>query len=106
MTVGIGAPRGQLGRVRRQRGRRGGTHETCGTGRNLEVGRDEIKGEFEAGEEGGGEEGDVAATLDGECAEDGEGDEEGAGEGERGPGRGERCSRACTWVSGERLGGL
>ena len=55
------------------------THDAGSTGRDLQVGGDEIEGEFEAGKEGGGKEGDVAATFDGEGTEEGECDEEGAG---------------------------
>lgn len=54
------------------------TYDGGCTSRDLQVGGDELEGEFETGEEGGGEEGDVAAAFYCERAEDGEGDEEGA----------------------------
>lgn len=83
-------------------GRGGDTHDACCTSRDLEVRRDEAESDFEAGKQGWGKEGDVAATFDGQGAEDGESDEEGARRGvsERRGAWLERL-RSCTWVSGE-----
>jgi len=107
-------------------GRGGGTHDACSTSGDLEVGGDEIEGEFETEKEGGGKEGNVAATFDDEGAENGEGDEEGAVVGVSGAGvhRGMltlvracflraplgspiwRASRALRRACGSFLGGL
>lgn len=109
MTIGIRAPRGELETVRRSvRGRRGDTHDACCTSRDLEVRGDKVEGGFETGEQGGGKEGNIAATFDGQGAEDGESDEEGArgGEGERMERGGLGRSRSCTWISCESFGAL
>ena len=88
-------------------GRRGDTHDACCTSRDLQVRRDKVHGEFETGEEGGRKEGDVAATLDGQGAEDGEGDEEGAAEEVRDwTGECVDRSRSSTWVACESLAAL